>query len=290
VAIISTEIKPTPKVIAQQITPEVTSAVRSLSKKGTRRKETDVSFWLAISALSMGLVLGFGLIKKKDTAIKLSQWAKRNKRISIGIIIATKAALTGIGFYSGKLLLDSGFHNSPTLTYSLAATMVIAGITYPRKKAIRGFWKHSYLKQKLHDLALTLCGFFLITAISNQSNFTVNNHSFTNQVNTEHCADAKKWFRSDFREAQTKGSSTHEKDEPSVGTKVLITILLLILVVFLSMLLSVLVCGLSCSGQELAAALVGTGGILVIAAILLLGLRGIWRKKAPKKESRYEVK
>lgn len=103
---------------------------------------------------------------------RFSKWAKVNNtkaRIIIALvhsIIPAFAILTGIIFY----LFDISIVENAAIF--LTNLFFVFFILYPQKRKKSGLFKHSYLRQKLHDFILVLSYSFIIT-------FTINNFLYS---------------------------------------------------------------------------------------------------------------
>lgn len=237
-------------------------------------KNNDVSAWFAIRGGILGVLMGLVLVTNKSSALKISHWAKKNRRKSIGLIVVIKIILGTIGFYAGKEMFDSGLLISSTTTHSLVSIMALTAITYPRKNTRFSFLKHSYLRQKMHDIALSLCGVLLMASIGNQTANTFKGPtsiSFKNGIQNS-SSPSKEFEESEITIVQIKPAKTR------VAANVFITLLLTIAVVFLALALAMLVCNLSCSGQEVLATIVAIAGPIVLITLFILALKAIWKK------------
>jgi len=273
-----------------QITVKKEIYTESVHKKLRERGKNDVSIWLAIWGGIVGVFIGLGIVKKKRYALKISHWAKDNKWKSIGLIAGIKLTLGAVGLYAGKIMFDADLLISPTTTYLLLSVVGLTALTYPIKNSRYTFFKHGYLRQKMHDVILSMCGVLLMASIGNQ---VADNREFSASA-TSVFSSMKNMLYSPLslkegvqntsaptKEFQNSKSSMYQKksSEMSVGVKVLLTLLVLGAVAALAALLALLVCELTCSGQGAAATAVGWIGGIVLVALLILALVAIWRRK-----------
>ncbi|MFK7786530.1 MAG: hypothetical protein AB8B56_15525 [Crocinitomicaceae bacterium] len=260
--------------------------ISSDQKSGKKRQKGDLGTWFLLFGGIAGVLLGFGVVRNKKKAVHISNWAKNNKWKSIGLIVLIKMSLAAAGLYAGKMMFDSGLYMSSATNYSLLSVAGLAALSYPKRKAISGFFKHSYLRQKMHDLVLALTGVMLMVSMGNQlpQNPTMLapiNKVFFSGDTVERNVSAQKGiqnastFTGEYSEPTISLKSS--ESEKSTGIQVLLTILSVLVALALLVLLLVLVCSLSCGGQEAFAAAAAIGGLLLIILLLVLVIRAIWK-------------
>lgn len=256
-----------------------------------KAKTKSISTWFAIWAGTLGVFMGLVLATNKRSALKISSWAKKNRRKSIGLIAVIKVTLGATGFYAGNAMFNSDLLISSTVTHSLVSIIALTALMYPRKNARFGLFKHTYLRQKMHDIAFSLCGVLLMASIGNQAasnqNFlTPLSSTISSSVNTfkgstsillkngsqNSSSPSIKFENSTPSRTQGKSSDTR------IVANVFITLLLIVATVFLALLLGALVCNLSCSGQEVLATIVAIAGPIVLITLFILALKAIWKK------------
>lgn len=231
-------------------------------------------------------LLTFGLFRSKyKTAKKLSRWGKKNKWKTRGLLAGINSVLAGGGLYAGKLLFDEGILVSEQTTTVLLGTSVLTALLYPMKNSVLNLFDFSYLTQKTHHLILTSSCFLLMTGIGNQ--YAANKDFNSSLTPTLNFIDSKipddLSFHHKAKQVDTANKTLQLKpDEEGATTavKVLGTVFSIILFVLLEALVLVLSCVIACNGQDglaLLTLILGTG---VCVFILVMLLKGIWKKDA----------
>jgi len=224
----------------------------------------------------------------------LSKWAK-NHPISARIIIAVSHVLIAIsGLCLGLLSYVYDFRPGNWIALLLGNVFFIAYFLYPNRRKIKGWFKYSYLRQKLLDFTLVITHFLIIATGVNYFAFSPNSNpqstSYEARSNSYEARLAvlrikpqvekksKKKSRSQLRKtfkkmkkkikAELKQMKKAMKKQGNKKDARLIQALLILLTIGVALLLGVLIaalaCEISCSGQE---------GLAT--AILLLGWTGV---------------
>ena len=239
--------------------------------------------------------LSFTSIRNKQNFSRnLSHWASLNpwktRFIITGIHILTGTA----GIILGKKLAESATSFSDISKNLTVAIFLTTALLYPVRKAPGKLFKHTYLRQKTHDLALFLTGFILMVNVGNHysklmpsfaSIFDAKNLSKQNElpaVNTIQSPTQLMFYQSESQ-IQKELPVPHHKGS-GIGVKILLTVLALAAACGLGYGLAVLSCSIACSGSEGFAALVGIVGGITIIGLLIWALKSIFKPK-PKRIS-----
>lgn len=225
----------------------------------------------------------------------LSIWAKSNPA-KARVIIGLAHIFGGVNaIILGIILYVTEFGYSSWLMVTLANLFFVAFFFYPRKSSIKGLFKYSYFRQKLHDFTLVVSGILAFALMIN--NFLSLNSSAVPFENSEvklivHKAEShpeantKKGFKSELRakakqlrkniKKELKELKKAWKNQKRNGNPGLVKALLIMLTigvaVSLGMLVAALACNLSCSGYEALALIVlilGWGGIVWLGIIAI---------------------
>jgi len=216
---------------------------------------------------------------------QISFWAKQHKNSARVLVAIIKIVLALMAYYVGNELYQKQIHIPVILSGVTAILSIATAILYPSKK-LKALSKHAfYVRQKSCDFILSACTFiFIITLANNQD--TVNPMllsqgyaSFIKKhppkaediiaslryrdksslTRVEKRVLKKEFFKQLKVYAIAKVTGNKEK-----AGDVLPIVLTIIAALGLLVLLMALVCSLSCSGSDLAAAMVGLLGLAAI--------------------------
>ncbi len=265
-------------------------------EKKTPAKQSTDGWYLLFGGL-LGL-LTFGLLKTKtDQAKNISYWAKNNKRTSRMVLAGLKVVLAGLGLYAGKLLFENDLLLTNTTTYSLIGASLLSATLYPSLKKSGNSEKRNYIRQKTHDLILSMGGFFLMASIGNQAlgnreYFPLLNSVYETGIPSVPVIFTSADVNSDFNNYQTSNfaddKSTNEKQSKrtwQIIGKILLTILALSFVLLLEFIILGITCSLSCNGNEFLAFIVGIGGTLLCLLLAFFLMKKIWENKVSKSDT-----
>ena len=242
--------------------------------------------WLIPVSLALGLLFGYGGLFNRDSAKKVAAWAKSNPWKS-RFIIGGAHIVTGLGALAlGNFMKNNDYVLSSYTHMGTLGTFFTAALLYPFRRTSFVLFKHSFLRQKMHDIVLFGSGAAMLFLLGN------NQASFSQFLRFDQPL-------SYFYSIQEK-SSNHENSEPlniaqqdlakvnkvnsvdkkplSSGAAVLLTLLTLVAFVGLGYLLALLSCSIACGGAEGLAALVFIGGLGFLVFFLILAIRKIVRR------------
>jgi hypothetical protein len=255
----------------------------SAVKYGTFSKIISGNIPLFLYGGIAGIMASLFLYFKRKSARGISEWAKANKVKARSIIALSNIAMGVGGFTGGCLLYHHGVSISQNASNALLGLTIGGTLLYPVRNSSSGLLKSGYIRQKMNDLFLALSGMMLLTSTGNLGAAQINPVAseilsispFKNVVSDEEklltCAN------------RITSSNTNKH----TGIHLALTIILKILAflfataafLFLLILIAGLSCGLSCSGNQGLAALVGFGGTLLAILLYVLVLRLLFRKK-----------
>lgn len=254
-------------------------------------EKTDANAILLALLASLGLTVGLSVAASKTNARKISEWAKNNSKLTVGLILGVKGIMGVAGLYAGKMMYESGLEVSENLIYAGFGATALAAITYPRKNSSLAFFKGSYLRRKGHDVVLTVAGLLLSVTMGNR---VAADPSYSESVSglfetTSSISSKNKntgAFNNSFHFKEIKSSleesvfsMASEKQEMTSGVKILLTILAIIALAAAMYGLVVAYCSLSCSGQEGLAILVLIGGGAVAIGLFTAAMISMWGNK-----------
>ncbi|MGC1390509.1 MAG: hypothetical protein WA816_05685 [Bacteroidales bacterium] len=264
-------------------------------RKPVRRNE-NVVYLMTLLAGCFSLI---GLKSAPDFSRNISRWATINpwktRFLITGIHILTGTA----GIILGKKLADSGTHFTELSKNLSIAVFLTSSLLYPVRKSQTKLFKHTYLRQKTHDLALFLSGFMLIVNIGNH--YSELNPSFASLLGTRNFKQQQEHVSSNniqvpyqlvFYKSENQsqdGSSVHQKKELGDWAKFFLTILAIAVACGLGYGLAVLSCSIACSGSQGLAVVVGIGGLVAIIALLFWALRSIFSPKHKETKVSYQT-
>lgn len=225
----------------------------------------------------------------------LSQWAMYNP-VKARIILAFAHIFGAINaIVLGLLLYDSELGYSPWMMLAMANLFFLAFFFYPRFKADKGWFRYTYVRQKVHDFTLVFSAILAIGLMVN--NFlslesprvmseTGNAKLIVNNGDLNPETKVKKGFRAELRSKakqirkniksewkEFKKVRKNNKGGANPGlVKALLIMLTIAVAVTLGLLVAALACNLSCSGYEglaLITLILGWGGIVWLGIIAI---------------------
>lgn len=223
----------------------------------------------------------------------LSRWAKAHPGQARLILVLAHVCIAFGALTCGFLTYFADIALPAWLPILLANSFFIAYFFYPKKGAIQGWFKHSYVRQKSLDFILSTSYALIITTglnvwLFSNIDFSINQATASPVLTAQHLKPAgldektaKKHkitdLKASFQElkAAIKTYKAEQKaaDNNAAGGKKGWLIALTILgALVLGYVITGLACGIACSGQEgLAWALliVGWGGIIWLSIILI---------------------
>ena len=226
----------------------------------------------------------------------LSFWAMNNP-VKARMILALAHILGALNaVVLGILLYDAELGYSPWLMLILANVFFLAFFFYPRFKAVKGWFRYTYVRQKVHDFTLVFSAILAIALMVNNflslesqpvSSKTGNARLIVHKGDFKPEAKVKKGFRSELRKkakqlrknikAEIKEIKKIRKNNQQGGSnagllKALLIMLTIAVAVTLGTLVAALACDLSCSGYEglaLITLILGWGGIIWLGIIAI---------------------
>ena len=157
-------VKESPKTFVAAVSKEKCMVSRKTASTGAENPKE--KYFLLFSALFSLLTGGIFLAIRKKVQ-KLSRWAKENKWKARMAIAGSQIVMGAGGFIAGNILYDHGIHIHEHARSVFIASFILGTLFYPFKKPYAGIINLSYLKQKAHDLILSLSGFFLMICAGN---------------------------------------------------------------------------------------------------------------------------
>ena len=237
---------------------------------------------------------------------KISIWANVNRNRARALIVVIKLTLAAMAYYTGISLYKMQVVLPARNIDVILGTLVLAAIVfYPSKKHRAPEKKFRYLKQKSCDFVLAACSFVMIVTMVNTPDAIIPSSpgAYGSSIIIKKGERATEILRTlDTRE---KGYLSHKEKRilrkefvrqlkvyavaAATGNKqkaddALKIILVIIGALGLLYLLSALVCGLSCSGSDGAALIVGLLGLAAVIWGVVFLIKRITR--GPKKEKK----
>ncbi|MFT5725437.1 MAG: hypothetical protein ACI9JN_002562 [Bacteroidia bacterium] len=199
------------------------------------------------------------------------EWAKKNKKLARGLLIASRVLLGLLGLQLGAMAADVGQVISTKTVAILSIVLALNILAYPKKKSNVKLFRPSLLRRKIQDLVFGTIALALLTSFGNISSQKSNSDSVGARITNVVTIDTNVVQNSDKVEVEK------QKTE-DVILNILLTILGVVLLAGLLYLTAILSCSLSCSGQESMAILVLIMGIGigVIGFVFLMGK--VWAK------------
>ncbi len=239
--------------------------------QGNREAETGMSggWMLAGSGLLIAMFAAAFRPFVNNTR-KIGYWALNNRKLARGLHFVAHCGIAGSGYYLGQQLNNFGLHGSEVTTYGLAGFASLVTLMYPLRKARKGIFKNTYIKQKMFALVTALSGLFLFINIGNSQEAKVSQKENTN-MHSKVIENENNYNTITF--------TNQEEDVNPKAKKIVLTVLVILLCIVLSVLLAAASCGLICTGQgAIAALLIIVGAPLVIILTVHL-IKAIWKVK-----------
>ncbi|GEM_PF-6672304 len=218
------------------------------------------------SYISLFMLLGRGKLRKHV------EWAKKNKKLARGMLIASRVFLGLIGLQLGALAADVGYVISAKTTAILSVVLALNILAYPSKKSKLKLFRSSLLRRKIQDLVFGTITLALLTSFGNISSQESNSDSVGASITNVLTVNTN----------VPQNSNIVEFEKPKteeVLLNILLTILALALLAIILYLTAILACELSCSGQETLAVVVLIFGIVGGLALFLTLMTKIWAKR-----------
>ncbi len=225
---------------------------------------------------------------------QISHWAKAHPIQSRWLIAASHILLSFLAVFSASLLYLNETIVPSWIIIFFAQVFFLAFFFYPKRSALKGWYKYSYARQKTHDFTLILSCFLvlLLGVLSdlNQNNSSLQETKVRAQLinytsGLDYTTSAKKtkkigaWkqfrqVRKQFKQELRQLKKTFKKQEESQRNwiKVLLTLLTIAVATGLILLVAALSCSLSCNGMD------GLGIMVLIVgwgAVIWLGILAI---------------
>jgi len=234
----------------------------------------------------------------------ISHWAKAHPVQARWLIALSHCILIPLAFILGFQLWMEDFKYSPFLHDIFTTLFVLGLLGYPIKGAAHIVWRHSYQRQKTLDFVLIITGFLSLATLTSmrldQASLTAGEGravrtsiqapgGFKSGLN--YLKENMSWhaLKKNARMLKKEIRQTRKLAQNENGAaKVAGTILILLAAMLLGYLIVAWACSLSCSGQEGAANVVLIGGGALLILLTVLGLRAIWKKRAPKEAPKVE--
>lgn len=227
--------------------------------------------------------------RKRSRAI--SKWASVNPWKARGIItgtqitVALSALIAGNHLYEQRMMITEAAKNSAMIIFATSS------IFYPFVNSRFRLFKSSYIRQKIHDVALFSSGTLLMISLGNhysispEWNSPISKASYSFE-NFNHPANA-------FHVMMKDSSTPEYKQDPpaKMSTAAKIALLVLALGAFggLAYLLALLSCSIACGGSEGLAYIVFFGGGIGLLTLLVLSIRGIFGKHKKQRKPPVEI-
>lgn len=231
---------------------------------------------------------------------KISLFGKRNHVLTQVIITVLSILLGFVSANIGTILYSFDVVMPSYLMMLSVFVFLTAAFFYPIKNSRYRLFSHNYLRQKKHDFVLVLTGVLMWTCVGNYLPSYYQHESLTTikqtspyihyasarqpQTGTPHKTFinnilAKKLFApfKNFNQKEVQFFSDKTKGITDTG-KVIWIILIITLALGLIFLLAALSCGIACSGNNAAGAIVLVLGLIAIVAGTILGIRAIVRR------------
>ncbi len=245
-----------------------------------------VPLMMGASGLFSLLMLSIAQSRSK----KISYWAAENpwqaRSLIAGIHIATGLSALSLGHH----LYGQEVFISETVSYAALSVFTTSCLAYPSKNPSFTF-TNSYFAQKAHDISLFTSGAVMMLCAGNHYHITqqpVSDSEVLFSLSTTNTPEKNIYLVKNEKDLNAEKHSFKQeaKKELSRGAKITLTILLAITFAAAVFGLAALSCSIACSGNEGLAALVGIGGGIGLAALFILGIRGIYGNKRKSKKAK----
>lgn len=224
---------------------------------------------------------------------QLSQWARRNVKLTWGIIILIHLLLAYVWMAIGIELFDQGIH-VPSYVMQLGILLfLLAVLGYPMRRKQKGFFRYSYARQKILDGLLVVAFALMLIPHANHTANLPDTNSISEAVAKPIVLNEdvlkpdraeRKAFRQEIRSNRKqlrksiRGTLKSLKQESSDGGGFILGLLTIIGAILLLLLVAALSCAVGCSGSGAGALLVLIGGIGLVIFLSILAFRGISKR------------
>ena len=244
-------------------------SITFLKTAGQQFQKSAKILWL----IGLAGLVSFGLMKangrKSNT---LSRWGKDNPAMARAIIAGAQVVTAAGTITLGHELYNNGIM-IPEYSRWLPVGIITAAASFYPNRYVNGVPAFSFLRRKLHDIALFTGCAMLTTLAGNHYSVSGNKVDLrptVASISTTHYIALKK---NEFKRVNEKDKQKERKGMTK-SEKVLSTIAASLLFTFLGLIVAVLSCGLSCNGYAAASLLVGFGG----GALVIWGLASIYKR------------
>ena len=221
------------------------------------------------AALTLSLFIPF-IPKSK----KIAFWAMENRKTTRAIIFTGQNMAGLAGMFLGKVMFGHGIIATAPSTYALAGITSAVALLYPYRKVKNGLFRHTYAKQKVFDLLISLCFVTMFANIGNRATADDNFskpasaviHSFDKIENTVFASHSTPNYAMAAK-VYNRTNGIYAKNA-NAGQDIAIFFIILFLILLLA-LLAILACIIACNGQGLPAIvlLLGGGALLIWAGV-----------------------
>jgi hypothetical protein len=221
----------------------------------------------------------------------ISRWASANPWKARGIIAGSQIAAALGALVAGNNLYEHGMMISEAVRNSAITFFATSAILYPSAHSRLRLFKPTFIRKKIHDIALFTSGTLLMVSLGNnysispERNSPVSNASFSIE-NFKYPASCLPVMLKDF------SAPAERQDQPgkmSVAVKIVLLLLAIGAFVGLSYLLALLSCSIACGGSEGLAYIVFFGGEIGLLVLLILSIKGIFGKHKKQKKPSLET-
>lgn len=223
---------------------------------------------------------------------KLSSWASHHRKLSWTIITLCQVLIYFAAMYTGYLLHDAGITLPLSVFLIALSILIISAILYPPKS----FRSNRYVLQKTCDFAIGLSVFVCLCFFYNDNNKVSSFNTYSSLQGSLSLPKAMSKKDSSFSLATVSLSKKElrkqardfkklfqaykgQQEDDAIGKTVWIILVVIGALVGLSF-VAVLACSLSCSGADVAAALVGIAGVVGLIWLAVHFIKKILRKKS----------
>jgi hypothetical protein len=227
----------------------------------------------------------------------ISIWAKNHPWPARFIIAISHVMLIAMAYSTGILTASFEIYISPSIMIFFCIVFCITCIIYPIKGVTKGFFRHSYVRQKAADFIIVLTTFLMFTSAFNELCFSpeaiywkakprvvriVNKTSEVREnafPTMKEVKQAMKKFKKQVRMDMKTAKKRLQQDQGSKGQKIVLTLLAVVGAFILFVLLGSLSCTLSCNGHEGLAFAVFFVGLIALISLSVIAIKAIWKKK-----------
>jgi len=210
----------------------------------------------------------------------ISRWASSNPWKARGIIAGSQMAAAMGALVAGDNLYEHGMMISEAVRNSAITLFATSAILYPSANSRLRLFKPTYIRKKIHDVALFTTGTLLMVSLGNHysispaRNSPVSKASFSIE-NFKYPASCLPVMLKDF------SAPSDRQDQPrkmSIAAKIVLLLLAIGALVGLSYLIAILSCSIACGGSEGLAYIVFFGGEIALLVLLIISIKGIFGK------------